>query len=59
VRKREEEEIANGTLVDYGEDYNAEADISISADLIGVDMETDKVGEEEEEEEEEEGEGEG
>jgi hypothetical protein len=41
VRKREEEEIANGTLVDYGEDYNAEADISISADLIGVDMETD------------------
>jgi hypothetical protein len=49
LRKREEEEIANGTLVDYGEDDNADAG-SISADLTATDMETDELGEEEEEE---------
>jgi hypothetical protein len=42
--EEEEEEIANGTLVDYVEDYNYDADISISADLIATDMETDEVG---------------
>jgi hypothetical protein len=55
--EEEEEEIANGTLADY-----VEEGVSISADLIATDMETDEAGggggggeEEEEEEEEKEG----
>ncbi len=44
-----EEEIANGTLADY-----VDEGVSVSAELIATDMETDNAGEEEEEEEEEE-----